>query len=766
VAKHQRRPSRNTPARVPADRAAGGDPQTDGPWTWSRILLAIGAGALIIRVLYLIELSRTPMWWALVGDSQQYDNWATQIAAGDWFGAHVFYQSPFYPYFLGVVYATIGHSLWAVRILQSLFGAASCVLLATAGREFFDRRVGAVAGILLACYPEAVFSDGLIQKSSIDLLLMTTLLASTGGFARTRRPWMLGVLGLALGALLLNRENALVLVPILMAWLFVAFRAEAPGRRMAWAGIVAAGILVLVLPVAARNYSLSGELLISTSQFGPNFYIGNHAGASGGYEPLVPGRGNAQAERTDATTLAEQAMGRSLLPGEVSAYWFDRAVSDIRQDPWRWTGLLARKAALVVNAREIVDTESMEEDAEYSWVLRATSWFSFGLLLSAGVAGTWLTRGRWRSLWVLHGMAAAFMGSVVLFYVFSRYRFPVVPIMALMAAAALVELSRVPRTWSIWRAPAVLAVLTSVVSFWPLVPPGNVTHLNFGMQLSRLGRPAEAVAWLERAVELVPDDVEARIQLGLVRLDAGATGRAIAELTDVARANPASGPAHAALARALEAGGQREAALRELATVVTVEPDSAPARVNYGVALWNAGQRDAAIEQYRAAVQLKPDDPVGYNNLALALHQAGRIPEAVANYEAALKLKSDYAEAHSNLALLLAEDRHLDTALGHLEAALQLQPANFGIHANLGDLLLRMKRTDEAIQQYQEALADAPNHPEAAAAILERLGDAYAAASRSDEAKGALRRALNLAETAGLTDLAARVRKALTRYDY
>jgi len=40
--------------------------------------------------------------------------------------------------------------------------------------------------------------------------------------------------------------------------------------------------------------------LLSTSQLGPNFYIGNRVGASGAYDPLVPGRGNVKFEREDA----------------------------------------------------------------------------------------------------------------------------------------------------------------------------------------------------------------------------------------------------------------------------------------------------------------------------------------------------------------------------------------------------------------------------------------------------------------------------------
>jgi hypothetical protein len=52
-----------------------------------------------------------------------------------------------------------------------------------AGRRFFSDRVGRVAAVLLAIYPWAIFSDGLIQKSSLDALLVTSMLATRADLA-------------------------------------------------------------------------------------------------------------------------------------------------------------------------------------------------------------------------------------------------------------------------------------------------------------------------------------------------------------------------------------------------------------------------------------------------------------------------------------------------------------------------------------------------------------------------------------------------------
>src|SRR5262245_62280523 len=131
----------------------------------------------------------------------------------------VFYQAPLYPYFPGIVYTLIGHSLLGVRLIQAVIGAASCALLAMAGRRFFSPAVGLVAGIGLAVYAPAIFFDGLLQKAVLDLFFLSLslwLISLLLDRREDRRLWM--ALGLAMGALSLTRANALVFLAVLLAW--------------------------------------------------------------------------------------------------------------------------------------------------------------------------------------------------------------------------------------------------------------------------------------------------------------------------------------------------------------------------------------------------------------------------------------------------------------------------------------------------------------------------------------------------------------------
>ena len=365
-------------------------------------LLWIGIGALVLRLVYLAELFHTPLFVVVIGDARQYDSWAQQIAGGHWIGSEVFYQTPLYPYFLAIIFKLAGHHLLAVRVVQVFIGAASCVLLGLAGRRFFSPSAGFIAALLLAIYPPAIFFDGLIQKSSLDLFLITLMLAVVSEFHR--RPhwkWLLAA-GVVLGAFTLNRENARILYPIIIAWLLIYFRRTPLRVRFGWAAVFTVATLLVLLPVGFRNYHVGGEFLISTSQLGPNLYIGNHAGAQGAYEPLVPNRGNADYERADAARLAEEAMGRKLSPGQVSDYWVRRSLEYISSQPWDWLQLMGRKVLLTFSGKEAVDTESIEVYSGYSRILSLFFWIGFGVILPLGVFGIWQTRDHWRRLALLY----------------------------------------------------------------------------------------------------------------------------------------------------------------------------------------------------------------------------------------------------------------------------------------------------------------------------------------------------------------------------
>ena len=191
-------------------------------------------------------------------------------------------------------------------------------------------------------------------------------------------------------------------------------------------------LALVLVPVAIRNGVVGGGFYVTMSQFGPNFYIGNNARADGTYMSLRFGRGAPEYEREDATELAEEAVGRRLSPAEVSSYWTNQAFAFIQAEPVAWLTLLGRKVALLSNRTEMLDTESQESHAEWSTPERlAGGVVHFGVLVPLAVLGVMVTWPLRHRLMILYAIAAAYAASVVMFYVFARYRFPLVKLRSL-----------------------------------------------------------------------------------------------------------------------------------------------------------------------------------------------------------------------------------------------------------------------------------------------------------------------------------------------
>lgn len=534
--------------------------------------------ALLIRLAYLMEIKHAAVFSVLMGDSLSYDQWAEQIAHGDWLGKETFYQAPFYPYFLASLSILFHHDLLIVRIVQAILGASACLLLALAGRAFFSANVGVLAGGLLAVYGPSLFFDGLVQKTVLDELFLCLLLFLLGRILSQARGLRTFLVGLVLGGLCLTRENALALVPIVGLWLTVHRGQEPLQKRLSHLALFIAGITVALTPVGLRNLAVGGEFFVTTAQFGPNFYIGNNEKADGRYKSLRWGRGNAGVERQDATDLAQQALGRRLTPGEVSAYWTERALAYIRAHPVDWLALMLKKAWLVWNAKEIPDTDEPAVYADESRLLRTLGTFiHFGIIAPLALLGIWVTWPDRRRLWILYLMILTMTVSVALFYVFARYRYPLVPLLMLFASAALwhlVERLRERADYG-WGHAGALLLATAMIVNWPQVSdevPRATTYYNLGVTLAGQGRLDQAVKQYSKALAFSPNAPEL----------------------------------HVMLAEALSGTGQPDEGIAHYRTALQLQPENAQVHYAFGLALARQDRLDDAILHYEEAIRIDP----------------------------------------------------------------------------------------------------------------------------------------------------------------
>ena len=581
--------------------------------TRSRYIAAASATllAFCIRSWNLVSLKTSPFFGALTGDSARYDQWAQELASGNWLGTEVFYQAPLYPYWLGLTYASLGRDLLSIQILQAAVGSVSCGLLAlSAARYFQSSWTGFIAGLLLALYAPIVFHDALLQKSVLDVFFLCLLLFFLSANLDRPRVFVSALSGAALALMILTRENAAVLGVAIVAWILI--RGHHPLRtRLGHIAAFGLAVALVLSPVALRNLWVGGEFHLTSTQFGHNLYLGNNPDANGTYQPLLWGRGDS--EWVDARTLAGRDLGRDLDPSEVSDYWTEKVKAYVRAQPLDWLALLTQKFLLLWNATEIVDTEDQYTHARFSPVLAMSgAVFHFGVLGPLALFGIIVSWSRRDRVGILYWMIGAYASTLLLFFVLARYRLPLVPLMLPFAAAALTQGPRWLRE-RLRKAPLRAALAASAVFLLAIVANGYrvdrtgmeaTAYYNLGLAKLRSGESEVAKKHYRKALEIVPVYTETLLALGSI----------LAQQNQLEEAN-------ALFARAL-----------------TQEPDIAPVRIAYGEGLARSGDFQRALPELERAIEIDPYRDAAFYVKALVELRLGRREDGRASMEEAIRL--------------------------------------------------------------------------------------------------------------------------------
>ena len=643
--------------------------------------LCVFAAGLTIRLWHVCDIRSAPFFPMRLSDSLSYHNWAVEIADGNWLGNQVFYQAPLYPYVLAVIYSLFGTDRIAVMIVQAILGATSCVLICDAGTRLHSQRAGVAAGLIMACYAPSIFFDSLIQKTALDQFLLSLIINLIIRWQHSQKQRAALLAGLSTGLLILSRENALVFVASISLGMLL-FQRPAYQTAIRSIGVFTIGVMAVLFPVALRNYVVGAEFHLTTSQFGPNFFIGNSHDANGMYQPLMYGGGNAQRERSDATMLAEQAAGRSLSPAEVSRYWTTRTLSEIQSRPARWLGLMGWKVALLCNCVESTDTEDLYSYAEWSTPLRLLNPIAhFGILAPLAILGYGLNRQRRKDLQLLALMLISYAAGVVCFYVLGRYRYPLVPFLCLFAGIGVVNgthlfvhcfrktdtagagnvtQDRLPRV----AVSTGLMISAIVFCNWPVLNTDDmwsITQFNMAVEFDKAGDNEEAIRFYERTLDVDPEDVDAHANMASVFARTGRLKEASREYELALQFGDLPG-IHFDLANVYAQRGHPADAVPHYRAAISAMPDMVPAHLNLGVALQLAGLNDEAIIAFQKAADIAPTYLAAHLNLAHALADAGRWEDAADHYKTVLQMDPEHSVAQNCLNMIAETLKESDPA--------------------------------------------------------------------------------------------------------
>ncbi|MBI3088213.1 MAG: glycosyltransferase family 39 protein [Candidatus Omnitrophica bacterium] len=226
-------------------------------WTSERLFVGfIALLALGIRVFYATRVMSNPDFLNTGSDGPVYDDIAWSIVQGvpsKW--DYIPMLVPGYTRFLAMLYWLFGRNYFLVCAVQSVVGAAACVLMYAIARRLGGRAVARLAMVFGALDFPMVFAAAAIGHQAMDLfwtLLVVWCLLRYLEAPRRLGGWLLGV-GALLGWAILTRETNLPFWIILAGWFLLGVRTVI-GLRLAAGHFLALsiGVLLVYLPVS-RN---------------------------------------------------------------------------------------------------------------------------------------------------------------------------------------------------------------------------------------------------------------------------------------------------------------------------------------------------------------------------------------------------------------------------------------------------------------------------------------------------------------------------------
>ncbi|MEM7585313.1 MAG: glycosyltransferase family 39 protein [Acidobacteriota bacterium] len=637
-------------------------------------ILVIGA---LLRLTYLLEVTRAPDFDLPQFEAQYHDYWARALLSGDWtppagvtdpeIPQRPYFRPPGYPFALAAVYAVTGGSYGWPRLLQMALGLLSCWLLFRLARRIYGEVAALCSAVLAAVYWLFIFFEA--ELMAVTLLIFLLIVAWTlaarwvEGFTLRRAVSV----GIALGVAALVRPNAAVLVPAFLlwaAWLTVRRHDIAALRRRVFCAPALAFALAFVLttlPATLRNLRVAGDAVWITSNAGINLFVGTHPqsdGMSAGVAELGQIAGlEAGWDSFDYPLVAagvERLFGRPMADSEVSAYFSRRALDYAQEQPEAVLRLMVRKLALFFGPAEISNNKILAFERRASPTLSFGP--SFATLLALALLGLGWLGWEWRRpqppdpersrrlelTALLLASGAIYSLSFLPFFVSARFRAPIVPLLILFAGyglSALIRAGLERRTRALVTGLVLLlgARALTGVAWVPTEPDLSLWHWRKGLLWKAKGDADRARAAFQEAVAADPEDAEARLSLAESLAAAGKIAAAITEYrATLELPTLVTGDAivaHNNLAGLLARGGDLAGAIGHWSAVLELDPNRVSALNNLAYALATAEApelRDPAraVELAERAVELTGrQDPRPLATLDVARHAAGEHQE-------------------------------------------------------------------------------------------------------------------------------------------
>jgi len=234
-------------------------------------------------------------------------------------------------------------------------------------------------------------------------------------------------------------------------------------------------------------------------------------------------------------------------------------------------------------------------------------------------------------------------------------------------------------------------------------PEFTYAHFQLAYVYTALKRTEDARGEYERAIALDPKMAEAYLNLGILLLD-GRPADAIAPLRKAVDLLPAQSRPRSLLAVALERSGDEAGAVEVFEGVLHLDPKDLTAINHLGWFSLRKNKPAVAETRFRQALEIQPGNPSALQGFAESL-DAQKMPEAADAYRAYLAVQPQDSAARARLLHLLLDQKQYDTALAELDRSDAGQPPTLDSLRLRADIQVAQNHLDDAIGTLQKAIA-------------------------------------------------------------
>ena len=379
--------------------------------------------ACCIRLIYFYQFQGNPFFGHLpeLWDQTLYHKGAQALVEGDPFAlapGEPNQQSPFYQYFLGLIYFFSGVELTSAWIVQLILGVVSTFLVYVIAKRYISQGSAFIAAVMFTLYGGNWFYECTLYRASLVTLLILSVCLLLLRFAERPSIGLLIGSALSLSFLTQARTNLVLFVPLALVYLWrKVFSRRDMGRK--WL----AGYLVIFflasLPLLIWVKQIHGNWGPYDQTGGENFYLANSPDYS-------------------VRSVVHDKKYRNLLESERlgTRPALQLILKDIAERPLDVTKVYLKKVYYYFNDYEVPTTHNYYLSSELSSVLKWGS-IPFGVIATLGISGFFWSWKYWKRLTLLH---AFFLGNLLAylpFFIFSRYRLSMVPFLCIFSAFTL-----------------------------------------------------------------------------------------------------------------------------------------------------------------------------------------------------------------------------------------------------------------------------------------------------------------------------------------